>query len=179
MQEKLLYLFYQDSLDAPTIHEYIESIDRLNELVSVQHTDVIRPDISNAIYVSENRIHIRPDWLDKRPAIVFPSEIPFNKNYFLGVVFGMLGNEEKYPKYFTGYPAMLFIFDLIQTITRGEEGDGALENILGKTQFAHTLNGSALALPRIVASILENNQTDKGIKIPEVLVKYTGFEYID
>lgn len=49
----------------------------------------------------------------------------------------------------------------------------------GKTQLAHTLNGSALALPRIVASILENNQTDKGIKIPEVLVKYTGFEYID
>ncbi|ATP58688.1 serine--tRNA ligase [Pedobacter ginsengisoli] len=49
----------------------------------------------------------------------------------------------------------------------------------GKTQLAHTLNGSALALPRIVAAILENNQTDKGIKIPEVLVKYTGFEYID
>lgn len=49
----------------------------------------------------------------------------------------------------------------------------------GKTQLAHTLNGSALALPRIVACILENNQTDKGIKIPEVLVKYTGFEYID
>jgi len=49
----------------------------------------------------------------------------------------------------------------------------------GKTQLAHTLNGSALALPRIVASILENNQTDRGIKIPEALVKYTGFEYID
>ncbi|MGY4383753.1 seryl-tRNA synthetase [Pedobacter sp. UYP24] len=48
----------------------------------------------------------------------------------------------------------------------------------GKTQLAHTLNGSALALPRIVASILENNQTDKGIKIPEALVKYTGFDYI-
>jgi len=49
----------------------------------------------------------------------------------------------------------------------------------GKTQLAHTLNGSALALPRIVASILENNQTERGIKIPEALVKYTGFEYID
>jgi seryl-tRNA synthetase len=49
----------------------------------------------------------------------------------------------------------------------------------GKTQLAHTLNGSALALPRIVASLLENNQTEKGIKIPEALVKYTGFEYID
>ena len=53
------------------------------------------------------------------------------------------------------------------------------KGISGKTQLAHTLNGSALALPRIVASILENNQTDKGIKIPEVLVKYTGFEFID
>lgn len=49
----------------------------------------------------------------------------------------------------------------------------------GKPQLAHTLNGSALALPRIVASLLENNQTEKGIRIPAVLVPYTGFEYID
>lgn len=52
-------------------------------------------------------------------------------------------------------------------------------NAEGKTQLAHTLNGSALALPRIVATLLENNQTEKGIKIPEVLVPYTGFEWID
>ena len=52
-------------------------------------------------------------------------------------------------------------------------------NAEGKTQLAHTLNGSALALPRIVASLLENNQTEKGIKIPEVLVPYTKFEWID
>jgi seryl-tRNA synthetase len=49
----------------------------------------------------------------------------------------------------------------------------------GKTQLAHTLNGSALALPRIVAAILENYQTENGIKIPEALVKYTGFDIID
>ncbi len=49
----------------------------------------------------------------------------------------------------------------------------------GKTQLAHTLNGSALALPRIVASILENYQTPEGIVIPEVLRKYTGFDIID
>ncbi|WP_231459058.1 MULTISPECIES: serine--tRNA ligase [unclassified Pedobacter] len=49
----------------------------------------------------------------------------------------------------------------------------------GKTQLAHTLNGSALALPRIVASILENYQTENGIKIPEALVKYMGFDIID
>ena len=48
----------------------------------------------------------------------------------------------------------------------------------GKTQLAHTLNGSALALPRIVASLLENNQTAEGIKIPKVLVPYTGFDMI-
>jgi seryl-tRNA synthetase len=47
-----------------------------------------------------------------------------------------------------------------------------------KTQLAHTLNGSALALPRILAAILENNQTADGIKIPEVLVPYTGFDQI-
>lgn len=49
----------------------------------------------------------------------------------------------------------------------------------GKTQFAHSLNGSALALPRIVASLLENNQTEDGIRIPKVLVPYTGFDFID
>lgn len=49
----------------------------------------------------------------------------------------------------------------------------------GKAQLAHTLNGSALALPRIVASLLENNQTEKGIRIPAALVPYTKFEWID
>lgn len=48
-----------------------------------------------------------------------------------------------------------------------------------KTQLCHTLNGSALALPRIVAAILENYQDEKGILIPEVLRKYTGFNRID
>jgi len=48
-----------------------------------------------------------------------------------------------------------------------------------KIQLAHTLNGSALALPRIVAALLENNQTADGIRIPKVLVPYTGFEYIN
>lgn len=48
-----------------------------------------------------------------------------------------------------------------------------------KTELCHTLNGSALALPRIVASIMENNQTPEGIKVPEVLVPYCGFEYLD
>ena len=48
-----------------------------------------------------------------------------------------------------------------------------------KTELCHTLNGSALALPRIVAALLENNQTEKGIKIPAALVPYTGFEIIE
>ncbi|OWP83327.1 serine--tRNA ligase [Flavobacterium davisii] len=49
----------------------------------------------------------------------------------------------------------------------------------GKTQLAHTLNGSSLALPRVLAGILENYQTPEGIIIPEVLRKYTGFDIID
>ena len=53
------------------------------------------------------------------------------------------------------------------------------KNQEGKTQLAHTLNGSALALPRIVASLLENNQTPEGIRIPKALIPYTGFEIID
>ena len=49
----------------------------------------------------------------------------------------------------------------------------------GKTQLAHTLNGSSLALPRVVAALLEDNQTPEGIVIPEVLRPYTNFDIID
>ncbi|WP_299054414.1 serine--tRNA ligase [uncultured Polaribacter sp.] len=49
----------------------------------------------------------------------------------------------------------------------------------GKSELAHTLNGSSLALPRVLAGILENYQTEKGIKIPEVLVPYCGFDIIN
>ena len=48
----------------------------------------------------------------------------------------------------------------------------------GKTQLCHTLNGSAMALPRVLAALLENHQTPEGVKIPEALVSYTGFDII-
>lgn len=53
------------------------------------------------------------------------------------------------------------------------------KNSEGKNQLAHTLNGSSLALPRVLAGILENYQTPEGIRIPDVLVPYTGFTMID
>ncbi|MGE5943862.1 MAG: serine--tRNA ligase [Flavobacteriales bacterium] len=53
------------------------------------------------------------------------------------------------------------------------------KNSEGKNELAHTLNGSSLALPRVLAGILENYQTEKGIVIPEVLQPYTGFKIID
>ena len=53
------------------------------------------------------------------------------------------------------------------------------KNSEGKSQLAHTLNGSSLALPRVLAGILENYQTPNGIEIPEVLRSYTGFDRID
>ena len=49
----------------------------------------------------------------------------------------------------------------------------------GKFQLAHTLNGSALALARIVAAILENFQTEEGVVVPKVLQKFTGFKIIN
>jgi seryl-tRNA synthetase len=53
------------------------------------------------------------------------------------------------------------------------------KNSEGKSELAHTLNGSSLALPRVLAGILENYQTDTGIQIPEALVPYTGFKMIE
>ena len=49
----------------------------------------------------------------------------------------------------------------------------------GKTQLAHTLNGSAMALPRIMAALLENNQVEGGIKLPKKVAEYARFEMID
>ena len=53
------------------------------------------------------------------------------------------------------------------------------KNAEGKSELAHTLNGSSLALPRVLAGILENYQTNQGIQIPDVLIPYTGFSMID
>ena len=53
------------------------------------------------------------------------------------------------------------------------------KNSEGKSELAHTLNGSSLALPRVLAGILENYQTDTWIQIPEALVPYTGFTMIE
>ena len=52
------------------------------------------------------------------------------------------------------------------------------EGLILRDELCHTLNGSALALPRIVAAILENNQTPEGIRVPKVLVPYMGCEMI-
>ncbi|NNE33553.1 MAG: serine--tRNA ligase [Winogradskyella sp.] len=52
------------------------------------------------------------------------------------------------------------------------------KNSEGKNELCHTLNGSSLALPRVLAGILENYQTEEGIKVPEVLIPYTGFDMI-
>jgi seryl-tRNA synthetase len=54
-----------------------------------------------------------------------------------------------------------------------------IKNAEGKNQLAHTLNGSSLALPRVLAGLLENYQTPEGIVIPEVLRPYTGFDMIN
>ncbi|NQV78715.1 MAG: serine--tRNA ligase, partial [Lutibacter sp.] len=53
------------------------------------------------------------------------------------------------------------------------------KNNEGKSELAHTLNGSSLALPRVLAGLLENYQTPEGIKIPEALVPYCGFDIIN
>ena len=53
------------------------------------------------------------------------------------------------------------------------------KNAEGKSELAHTLNGSSLALPRVLAGVLENYQTNQGIQIPDVLIPYTGFSMID
>ena len=52
-------------------------------------------------------------------------------------------------------------------------------NLSGNKILAHTLNGSSLALPRVLAGILENYQTEEGIQVPEVLIPYTGFSVIN
>ena len=68
----------------------------------------------------------------------------------------------------------------VTSITQDADGHYVLsyKDADKKTRLAHTLNGSSLALPRIVAALLENNQTPDGIRIPEALIPYTGFDMI-
>jgi hypothetical protein len=171
MADKLIHVFYRDVADESTIKEYVESIDRLNELVEVQQTDAVMSGISSAIYIDENRIHIRPDWLDNRPAIVFPSEIPFNKNYFLGIVFALLGNEEKYPQYLYVSPVLLELFDLIQAITKGEEADNALSTILKRRTFVHPFEN--YAFNHNIAIALNYGQYSQPINAEAIEAHYT------
>ena len=69
-------------------------------------------------------------------------------------------------------------YDATRKLTKMQKTVRVKSNEDGKPKLAHTLNGSALALPRILASLLEFYQTPEGIVIPEVLVPYTGFNLI-
>lgn len=143
MQTKLVHIFYQEMEDAGKIQSIIRSVERLDELVAIEYTEVLMPGVSYACYVNENRIHFLPDWLEKRPPVIFPTEIPFTQNNLLGVVFGLLGNEEKYPSFFTASPDLLFAFDLLQKLSTGNEADDALQAILNRTDFKHPFENYA------------------------------------
>ena len=71
------------------------------------------------------------------------------------------------------------VFGVITEIKNTQYGNFYIKDAEGKTQLAHTLTGSSLALPRVVAALLENNQKGDRIEIPEALRPYTGFDYID
>ena len=107
-----------------------------------------------------------------------------NKQFFArnmcAVSFTMLKNPQNAEM---GETAVKVKYDLTDTIydvrDRMEKVINANRGEDKKTHLCHTLNGSALALPRIVAALLEDNQTPEGIRVPECLVKYTGFDMID
>ena len=82
-------------------------------------------------------------------------------------------------KYFNEDQFIQDINSTIDNIEINDEFETSLKDNNGKKTSVHTLNGSSLAIPRVVAGLLENFQTDNGIKIPNALVNYTGFEIID
>ncbi len=134
MDEKMLTILYRDEQDSEIIHQYIESIDRLHELVAVKQYDD-EFEATDALYIVNSEIHICPDWLETRPSIIFPV-IPFERNSFLGIVYAMLGNDREYSQYLSEYLGTRLLFDLLWALINAKNCDTIFETISEKKSFA-------------------------------------------
>lgn len=131
-----LTIFYREPDDLPLLREQLQAVDRLPELVRLRPLPD-GPLSGGALYVDEQRLHLPPDWLEERPAVVFPSEIPWEKDTLLGCVFGLLGNMPACVEWLDAYPRLAGCFALLHALSHFEPMEDLMEELLGGTDFEH------------------------------------------
>lgn len=142
MQAPLLHIFFSNQSEALQIHKYLATEDRLAELVLVQPAEAATGNESNVIFIDEGRLVIPPEWLDKRPGVVFAPNIIFNKKCFLGAVFGLLGNQAKMQEYLAAaWPRLANSFRLLVHLQGQGHADHLLESLLDDTNFTGVYDG--------------------------------------
>jgi seryl-tRNA synthetase len=150
---------------------HVRGLNRLHQFDKVEIVQISKPEDSYRI-LDEMSLHVQ--------GLLEKLELPYRKLLLCG---GDMGFNSAITYDMEVYSAAQQRWLEVSSVSNFETFQAnrlklRYKNKEGKMQLLHTLNGSALALPRIVASILENNQTKEGIKIPKVLIPYTGFEII-
>lgn len=151
---------------------HVRGLNRLHQFDKVEVVQITQP---------ENSYKILDEMCDHVQGLLEKLELPYRKLLLCG---GDMGFNSAMTYDFEVFSAAQQRWLEVSSVSNFETFQAnrlklRYKNKEGKTQLLHTLNGSALALPRIVAAILENNQTETEIKIPEVLRKYTGFDSIN
>ena len=150
---------------------HVRGLNRLHQFDKVEIVHITRPEESYRV-LDEMCAHVQ--------GLLEQLELPYRKLLLCGGDMGFTSAMTYDMEVFSGAQQRWLEVSSISNFETYQASRLKLryKNREGKTQLLHTLNGSALALPRIVAAILENNQTPHGIKIPRVLVPYTNFEMI-
>ncbi|MBI1768652.1 MAG: serine--tRNA ligase [Bacteroidetes bacterium] len=151
---------------------HVRGLNRLHQFDKVEVVQITQP---------ENSYQVLDEMCDHVQGLLEKLELPYRKLLLCG---GDMGFNSAMTYDFEVFSAAQQRWLEVSSVSNFETFQAnrlklRYKNREGKTQLLHTLNGSALALPRIVAAILENNQTEVGIKIPEALRKYTGFDWIN
>ncbi len=150
---------------------HVRGLNRLHQFDKVELVQITKPEDSYTV-LDEMCLHVQ--------GLLEKMELPYRKLLLCG---GDMGFNSAMTYDFEVFSAAQQRWLEVSSVSNCETYQAnrlklRYKNKEGKSQLLHTLNGSALALPRIVAAILENNQTEEGIRIPEVLRKYTGFDWI-
>ena len=151
---------------------HVRGLNRLHQFDKVEIGRVTRPEDSDAA-LEEMCTHVQ--------ALLEMLELPYRRLLLCGGDMGFNSAITFDMEVFAGAQQRWLEVSSVSSFETFQSNRLKLryKNKEGKTQLLHTLNGSALALPRIVAALLENNQTADGIKIPKVLRDYTGFDVIN
>lgn len=150
---------------------HVRGLNRLHQFDKVEIVQITRPENSYAI-LDEMCLHVQ--------GLLEKLELPYRKLLLCGGDMGFNSAMTYDMEVYSGAQQRWLEVSSVSNFETFQANRLKLryKSKDGKIQLAHTLNGSALALPRIMAAILENNQSKEGIKIPGALVPFTGFERI-